>query len=205
MRAADANGDSWGAPIPVDITGNAGYFPSPAVINGIAAIGYCDNISHELRYVQAADVNSATWGTPLTLDSGQFNSYSSLADVNGLPCIAFEDYSGIGSLRFTILAVARYHIFGASTTHAIAACDLPLYDNTRVGFEVNSVSGVLRRAGVSCTTHKHAGHSAILYEPSNQCWHSTLVPFSRGESRPRSDVSFPPCNPKRYWWTYILM
>ena len=62
-----------------------------------------------LKYVQALDANGAAWTTPLVLESGQFNEYSSLAEVNGAPGIAYEDYSGVGALRFAVPVLPPQH------------------------------------------------------------------------------------------------
>ena len=106
VRASDANGDTWGAPVTVDVTGNAGYYPSLAVIQGLPAIAYCDNSTHALKLAQALDAAGAAWRNPTTLDSGQFDEFSSLAEVNGQAGIAYEDQSGLGSLRLAVAALA---------------------------------------------------------------------------------------------------
>ncbi len=102
VRAKDANGASWGTPFSVVISGNAGYFPWLAVMDGFPAVVYTDNTTHSLYYVQSSDIDGAKWLAPFTVDSGQFDAYSSLADVNGKPGIAYEDYSGTGTLRFIV-------------------------------------------------------------------------------------------------------
>lgn len=108
VRAMDSTGTHWGIPVNVDITGNVGYFPWLAMVGGVPAIAYTDNTNHNLEYIQATNPTGSQWWQPVIVDSGQFDAYTSLAEVNGMPGIAYEDYSGTGTLRFIIPALPHY-------------------------------------------------------------------------------------------------
>ena len=91
VRATDANGTSWGAPVTVDSTNDVGQYTSLAVINGNPAISYYYATSTALKYVRANDANGSSWGTPFTVaaGTGNFGQFASLAAVNGNPAISF--------------------------------------------------------------------------------------------------------------------
>lgn len=90
VRANDAGGQSWAAPVTVDSTFGVGDHCSMAVINGNPAITYLDHSLNDLKYVRATDANGSAWGTPVTLDStNTVGLYTSLAVVNGNPAVAY--------------------------------------------------------------------------------------------------------------------
>ncbi|MGV3658774.1 MAG: choice-of-anchor D domain-containing protein [Prosthecobacter sp.] len=92
VRALDANGTAWGAPVLLDATGNVGQLTSLAVVNGRPAISYHDVTNQDLKYVRAADADGAAWGTPVPVDTtGNVGSHSSLEVVNGRPAISYAD------------------------------------------------------------------------------------------------------------------
>jgi hypothetical protein len=101
VRATDAGGTTWGAPVAVDTSGiNNGLDPSLAVVNGKPAVSYYLFDSGDLKYVQAGDAQGTGWGAPVSLDtainSGQYNS---LAVVNGNPAISYYDATNF-TLRY---------------------------------------------------------------------------------------------------------
>ena len=100
VRANDADGTSWGAPVTPDSTGNVGWFTSLAVVNGNPAISYWDGTNGDLQYVRANDADGSSWGAPLTLDStGTVGLFTSLAVVNSHPAISYLDGSN-GDLKY---------------------------------------------------------------------------------------------------------
>jgi len=62
VRASDATGTTWGAPVIVDSSGRTGLFTSLVVISGIPAISYYDASNRDLRCVRALDTGGANWG-----------------------------------------------------------------------------------------------------------------------------------------------
>ncbi len=93
VRASDALGTAWDAPLTVDSEGYQGGYLSLAVVNGHAAISYVGT-GAVLRYVQATDAAGTAWGAPLTLDdTAQVGYYTSLAVVNGNPAISYADHT----------------------------------------------------------------------------------------------------------------
>ena len=91
-RANDVNGATWGAPVLVVATNDAGQFASMAVINGNPAIAFYDNTNKDMMYVRANDVNGSAWGAAVTVaSSGTIGQYASMTVVNGNPAISYYD------------------------------------------------------------------------------------------------------------------
>lgn len=90
VRATDAKGSAWGAPITVD-PGGAGAYTSMVVANGHPAISYYAT-GGGLRYVRANDPSGTAWGNPITLnDVGNVGQFTSMTLVGGHPAIAYYD------------------------------------------------------------------------------------------------------------------
>jgi len=88
VRATDANGTAWSAPVTVDAGGEVGRSCSLAVVNGQPAISYEDFSNDDLKFVRATDANGATWGSPVTVvATGGWQT--SLLVVNGNPAIGY--------------------------------------------------------------------------------------------------------------------
>ena len=121
VRATDANGMVWGAPVSVNHT-SVGY-TSLAIVNGNPAIGYlrgnngANNL--HLEYVRATDANGAAWGTPVTVDgtSDLVGEYVSLAIVNGMPAMGYYDKIN-GTLKYVHAADASGTVWGTPLTLA---------------------------------------------------------------------------------------
>src|SRR5690606_15694705 len=100
IRAGDALGDSWGAPLDVDTDGNTGQEPSLAVIDGMPMISYRKGSAGELRIVRALDADGTSWDTPLVLLAGNNTGFGSvLMTVAGNPAVAWYDLTD-SDLRF---------------------------------------------------------------------------------------------------------
>jgi hypothetical protein len=99
IRANNANGTVWGAPVTVTSTGNVGQYCSMVVVNGNPAIAYYDATAGLIKYVRANDANGTTWAAPISAASGGI--YISMAVVNGNPAIAYWDGSRVKYVRAT--------------------------------------------------------------------------------------------------------
>lgn len=102
MRALDAAGLAWGAPVTVDSAGDVGQYASLALVGGIPAIAYYDATNTRLKYARALDAAGATWGAPQVLDEvpgDDIGQYCSLAVIGGLPAVAYTDTT-IGDVRY---------------------------------------------------------------------------------------------------------
>ena len=102
MRALDANGTFWGAPVTVDSVGNVGRFTSLAVVDGTPAISYYDDTNDDLKFIRASDATGTAWSSLSIriLDStGKVGTSTSLAVVNGNPAISYHDVTN-GDLKY---------------------------------------------------------------------------------------------------------
>jgi hypothetical protein len=95
VRATNADGTVWGAPLRVDTPGR---YTSLAVVNGNPAISYYDHTNDltngDLKYVRATNANGTAWGLPVRVDTtGDVGEFTSLAVVNGNPAISYEDFA----------------------------------------------------------------------------------------------------------------
>ncbi len=96
VRATDAGGVSWGAPVLVDgANAMTGYFSSLAVVNGNPAAAYYGS---GLKYCRASDADGAAWGTPVVIEDGSTKgNFASLEVVSGRPAVAYYEYLGMGN------------------------------------------------------------------------------------------------------------
>lgn len=100
VRAGDAQGTGWGAPVSLDTAINSGQYSSLAVVNGHPAISYYDATNFTLRYIRALDPDgTAAWGAPVTPEPGDINGgHTCLRVINGQPAIAHYRWSGGGGM-----------------------------------------------------------------------------------------------------------
>lgn len=100
VRALDASGTSWGAPLTLDATGDVGEWVSLAEVNGNPAAAYHDVTNGDLKYVRATDANGATWDAAVGIaTTGVVGKYVTLAVVNGNPAISYYDETN-GDLKY---------------------------------------------------------------------------------------------------------
>lgn len=74
-----------------------GTYTSMAIVDGRPAISYFDETSGDLKFIHAVDPQGTTWGTPVTVDegtTGTVGQYTSLAEVDGRPAIAYYAVTG---------------------------------------------------------------------------------------------------------------
>lgn len=113
IRANDADGTTWGAPLTLDSTGDVGGYPSLAVVEGRPAISYYDITNTNLKYVRASDTGGTAWDAPLTLDSsGSVGQFTSLRVVDGNPAIAYYATTN-GDLKYLRASDAGGTAWGA--------------------------------------------------------------------------------------------
>jgi hypothetical protein len=84
IRAVDADGTSWGTSLTL-VPEDVGDFLSMALVNGNPAIAYTD--AANLMYINAEDADGSSWDTPVF--TGDYANWCSLAEVDGLPLVAF--------------------------------------------------------------------------------------------------------------------
>src|SRR5262249_20309058 len=90
IRATNASGTAWAAPVTVDVSGYVGQYCSLVIVNGNPAIAYSDATTggfqnDSVKYVRANDASGTTWGTPVTIDGPGNGQYTILLVVNGRP------------------------------------------------------------------------------------------------------------------------
>jgi len=94
VRASNASGTSWNAPVTVDSTGLVGEYTSITIVNGNPAISYYDSTNRYLKYVRASNTAGTSWNAPVTVDStGDVGKHTSISVVNGNPAISYYDYT----------------------------------------------------------------------------------------------------------------
>jgi hypothetical protein len=87
LRAADADGRTWGSPIELSTFGT---FPTLAIIEGRPAVAY--SVFPVLLFRRALDAAGTNWEPPVTIDNAaSVGSPVSLQVVNGVQAIAYGD------------------------------------------------------------------------------------------------------------------
>ena len=106
VRAADANGEAWLAPVPAGwgLAGpgvtDSGWYPSLDIVAGNPAFTFWDDGDQGLYYSRAADADGTSWGTQLQqVDAGPAGVSCSLKVVFGRPAVAYIDV-GDGTLVY---------------------------------------------------------------------------------------------------------
>jgi hypothetical protein len=124
-RAQDSGGTSWVAPV---VLANSTSRFSAAMVGGVPAIAVCDLPATPgmLSYIRASDNTGLTWETPVDITPG----YScSLAEVNGVPAIAYETYQDNDGLEtYSLRYVHADSALGTSWSASQSAfCPLTFY------------------------------------------------------------------------------
>ncbi len=89
MRANDAAGTSWSAPITVVSTGDVGLYTSLTTVTGRPAIAYYDATNSVIKYIRSNDINGAGWGTPVSVAVQFGATHMTLLVVNGNPAFCY--------------------------------------------------------------------------------------------------------------------
>ncbi len=95
VRATDASGAGWGAPVDADSSNQAGEFATTSlrIVNGFPAISYWDLHDKVLMFVRATNASGTAWGTPVQIGgTGVRVVATSLVIVGGsIPAIGYCD------------------------------------------------------------------------------------------------------------------
>lgn len=92
LRASNADGTSWNSPVVISrMTTNIREMSS-GIINGKPAVCFFESNNDSLFFAIANDSSGTSWNTPISLGDGTSanTAYSSVAEVNGRPAIAFK-------------------------------------------------------------------------------------------------------------------
>ncbi len=90
VRANDALGSSWMAPVSLGAMGFLGT--SLTTVSGNPAVAYHGS-SNNLNYIRANDATGSSWGSPIVIEfAGDIGKSPSLAVISGNPAIAYTDY-----------------------------------------------------------------------------------------------------------------
>jgi uncharacterized delta-60 repeat protein len=113
VRALDATGSSWGAPLTLD-TGS--FLPDLCLrtVNGNPAVCYFDDTLHRLKFARAADATGASWNPPVTFDGGLVSGGITMEVANGNPAIAFPTQTA--GLKYMRALDASGSAWGAAST-----------------------------------------------------------------------------------------
>ena len=116
VRATDASGTAWGAPVTVDTTSNTGLYTSMQVASGNPAISYYNSTNGNLVYIRASSPNGNAWATgriavEMTNDIGR---WTCLALIGGLPSISYIDATNF-DLRYARSTTASGYPAGSMT------------------------------------------------------------------------------------------
>jgi hypothetical protein len=101
VRAADAYGAGWNAPVVIDASNDAGSWgTSLALIGGNPAVAYYRGFGANLCYSRATDADGTAWAAAEAADTlYDVGRYPSLLEVNGQPGISYYNATS-GDLKF---------------------------------------------------------------------------------------------------------
>ncbi len=98
VRANNADGTSWGAPVTVDSLNDVGAFNSMIRLgNGYPAIAYYDGNYGDLKFAGANDTSGTSWAAPVYVESNEIVSVDCVfgaAVVSGNPAILYHNPNG---------------------------------------------------------------------------------------------------------------
>ena len=90
VRAADAHGDAWGAPVGIAPLVTTASLTSLASINGVPGIAFNESAQGPIVYTQAPDAAGVTWSEPMEVDQDWPDHALSLAEVNLRAAVAYD-------------------------------------------------------------------------------------------------------------------
>jgi hypothetical protein len=122
VRANDAAGTSWPAPLTVDgFSDNVGRDASLAIIGGKPAIAYQSPNTGEILYTWADDAAGTVWNSaPVEGSIAAYRQHSTLIELGGKPAIAFHNQTD-GGIRFAYLTGSDPSLPGDWTVSSVDA------------------------------------------------------------------------------------
>lgn len=94
VRALDARGTAWNAPVTLASRGDVGQNPSLQIINGNPAVSYYDETNKTLMYVRSTDVPGVAWGAPAPILAPNVLAVASQSDGKILVAGSFTRFDG---------------------------------------------------------------------------------------------------------------
>ncbi|MGK0189034.1 MAG: hypothetical protein ACI9R3_004851 [Verrucomicrobiales bacterium] len=126
-RAVNATGATWTGGIKAIVessVGDVGTHASLAVISGRPAVSYRDATAGDLKWAIASNANGTTWSAANRLvidgDLANVGAYSSLASVDGLPAIAYQDETSF-DLKYASLPAASWSASNGTAESILAS------------------------------------------------------------------------------------
>jgi PKD repeat protein len=103
VRALNSAGTSWDDGLLIDDTGEDVSALDMKIINGVPAVGYVEEASRDLRFVQSRDNVGNSWFLPVDAVSvGAVGNMLSLASVAGRPMLSYLEVSGTNTDPFAV-------------------------------------------------------------------------------------------------------
>ncbi|TDU71150.1 autotransporter-associated beta strand protein [Prosthecobacter fusiformis] len=103
VRAADARGNSWLAPVTLASRGDVGQYPSLSIINGNPAVSYYNATNGTLSYIRSNDASGVTWAIPVLLDTNPVNVVAAQPDGKVVVGGTFVEFDGVVKSRLVRL------------------------------------------------------------------------------------------------------
>ncbi len=102
LRAEDATGSAWVQSNAVTLDSGTVYSASLALIGGNPAVAYAEGTLNGIKFRRANDTSGATFAAATTVNSGGTNGGSdcSLAEVNGMPAVAYFFWNGNAGVAY---------------------------------------------------------------------------------------------------------
>ncbi len=192
VRALDADGDSWGQPLPL-ASSNVGSFFSLQVVAGNPAIAFLTQNDRHLKLIRAQNSAGSAWGAQVDVDNSRACQYPSLCVVDNNPAIAYFDRDET-ALRFIRANDASGTVWGSS---AVLDSGQPL--NAARGIWASAVK--THYAGLFASLAIIDGYPAIAYQtqPIHYSTNASEVRYLRALNA--SGTSWPPFPklPMRGW------
>ena len=104
VRAADARGNSWLAPVTLASGGDVGQHPSLSIINGNPAVSYYDATNGTLCYIRSTDNSGVFWGSSVIADSNPVSALGMQSDGKVIVGGAFTEFDGLSRTRLARLS-----------------------------------------------------------------------------------------------------